>query len=501
MKKNILAWVVGSKIWMGGVYYVKNMLFQLSLLEDSKKKYQIFLCANQEIQEEFYGLDKLLDMIFLVQDDNPEQLLHICDEYKIDIIFPVEYEPYISIVEDRCVFWIPDFQEQYFPQNFQEGELIYRYKTRKYIASHHASLVLSSNNAFKDYSSLFPEFIENVFVAHFISYIETELQEISNNYLKSIMEKYCINYKYIYVSNQFWKHKNHKVVFEAINEIINNRKEEIHLVCTGFMESYHVQKDKYMETLLDYIKENRLGYNIHLLGLVERKEQLCIMKNADLLIQPSLFEGWGCSLEDAKVMGKTVIVSDIEVHKEQKDDNCILFRKDDSKQLAEIILKQRRKVKKYDLRKGREQTYRNARKYAVELERAFQAITKNNGTKYVYKLEEMRKKKILELFGDLEAEEIGVYGTGRHTEIMLKTCKKILQNVRFFYFDSDSRKWGKEYHGAVICDPAQIISKGIKRVVISSPAYQEEIYRGLRKYENEIEIVKIYDVETEVLWI
>ena len=42
MKKNILAWVVGSKIWMGGVYYVKNMLFQLSLLEDSKKKYQIY---------------------------------------------------------------------------------------------------------------------------------------------------------------------------------------------------------------------------------------------------------------------------------------------------------------------------------------------------------------------------------------------------------------------------------------------------------------------------
>lgn len=42
--------------------------------------------------------------------------------------------------------------------------------------------------------------------------------------------------------------------------------------------------------------------SIRLLGFVERTEQLCIMKNAAFIVQPSLCEGWGTVLEDAKVL-------------------------------------------------------------------------------------------------------------------------------------------------------------------------------------------------------
>ena len=50
--------------------------------------------------------------------------------------------------------------------------------------------------------------------------------------------------------------------------------------------------------------------SIRLLGFVERTEQLCIMKNAAFIVQPSLCEGWGTVLEDAKVLDKAVLLSD-----------------------------------------------------------------------------------------------------------------------------------------------------------------------------------------------
>ena len=73
------------------------------------------------------------------------------------------------------------------------------------------------------------------------------------------------------------------------------------------------------------------------LGLIERREQIVIMKNAHFLIQPSLFEGWGTVVEDAKVLDKTIILSDIEVHREQKNHKCVLFNPYDAGELAELI--------------------------------------------------------------------------------------------------------------------------------------------------------------------
>lgn len=49
--------------------------------------------------------------------------------------------------------------------------------------------------------------------------------------------------------------------------------------------------NEYVRELAEYIREKELSSNIRLLGLVGRDEQLAIMKNADMLVQPSLFEG------------------------------------------------------------------------------------------------------------------------------------------------------------------------------------------------------------------
>lgn len=502
--KNVLIWTRGNANWMGGVYYTRNLLFQLSSLDNIKEEYCFFLCVDFNLVNEYVGLDKLLNIQFIEKREEREQLLKLCDQYDIDVVLPMEYDTYSWVVSDICVYWIPDFQEIHLPQNFPKRVLEERAQTRSYIASKHKSLMLSSKDAYRDYCNQYPEYLEHTHIVHFVSYIEKILEKIDDKYTEEIMEKYGINYEYIYVANQFWKHKNHIVVLKAIDRIIKSGRKDIHLVCTGFMESYGRAKDEYVEMLKDYVREHDLQNNVHFLGLIGREEQLCIMKNANLLVQPSLFEGWGCSVEDAKVMGKTILLSDLAVHEEQKGRNTILFSKEDEEQLAELVIEQFKCVYKYNLDEGKRVTYLNAKKYAQELKAAIEEIQQRNETSYMDKLQQARQKKVKELFCDMDARYIGIYGTGAHTDSLMKSCRQILKDdISFTYFDSNESKWGKEYQDKIIHSPQEILETGVRRIIISSSAYQDEIYEALKIYQQKIEIVKIYsstEEKNELLW-
>ena len=254
---------------------------------------------------------------------------------------------------------------------------------------------------------------------------------------------------------------------------------------------------EYFESIIDYIDTNELNANVHLLGVVDRDEQLCIMKNARILLQPSMFEGWGCSVEDAKVMGKTIILSDISVHKEQKNHDSVTFEKHNEEMLAEVLVNKFGIVKAFDFEKGGKALVEDSKKYAVELERVLDNIVKAGGEKYVDRLWRYRKDKILELFGNIDSECIGIYGTGWHTDKIMHYCQLFLEDTNFVFFDSDQSKWGKEYYGSKIHSIDSVYELGIKRIIISSIKYQEEIFNALCGYLDTIEIKKIYETEDE----
>ena len=120
LKKNLLIWGVGGKNWMGGISYIRNILFQLSLMKEHEQ-YNIYLCIDFDYLQEFDGLREKIDIFFIRQDNDYEQLLKLCDQYKIDIIFPLCYYAYAWMILERSIFWIPDFQEQHLPDR-EEAE-------------------------------------------------------------------------------------------------------------------------------------------------------------------------------------------------------------------------------------------------------------------------------------------------------------------------------------------------------------------------------------------
>lgn len=503
MKRNILIYALGGADWIGGVYYIKNLLFQLSISSEADSKYNYYIYADSSVIKEFALLIEIMKIKPIEYDGSPVQLLAVCTDYRIDVVFPIYGGEYTWIIKDLCLYWIPDFQEIHFPENFLNETIESRLFIRRYIAKEHKGLILSSQDVYNDYKRQYPENTDNVFIVHFVSYITYLMGQMTEDFEKDVLRKYGIEYDYIYVANQFWKHKNHIVVLKAMDEIINGENKQIHLVCTGFMQSYG-EKDEYVESLYIYIEEHNLQEYIHFLGLVERKEQLCIMKNAKLLVQPSKFEGWGCSVEDAKVMGKVILLSDIDVHKEQQYSKSILFPQDDSSVLSILIIKNIENTEKYDLEYGNRYMMEKAHLYSLELQNAIDSIEIKEGRDYLAELDQFRVQKILQLFGDLPSSQICIYGVGWLTKQILKSCRQVLKDVQFVYSDTDNKKWGMSFEEGKVYPPSEILGLGIKRIVISSIKYQEEIYQLIKKDVKDVEIVKIFNSDkekNEILWL
>lgn len=500
MQKNVLMCVSGDKNWIGGIYYVKNLLFQLSISHRTKNKYHYFIYINNKIIEDFSELIELMDITVIESDGSLEQLLSICTEYEIDVVLPVYSEPYAWIIKELCLYWIPDFQEIHFPENFSAVDIEERKTLRRYIAEEHAGLILSSEDVYNDYKELYPQNTNNVHVVHFVSSIGDSIEQITYDFERNVMKEHAIRGDYIFIANQFWKHKNYIVVLKAMDEIINGKGKEIHLVCTGLMKG---KEDEYVKGLYQYIEEHGLKDYIHFCGLVDRKEQLCLMKNAKLLIQPSKFEGWGCSVEDAKVMGKEILLSDIPVHKEQQYPKAALFPTNDGKALATLIMERISRAEKFDFEYGNQYTIKKAQIYSEELQRAIDSIEVKEKRNYLSELEQLRCKKVKQLFEGIPLKQICIYGVGKCTEQMIKNCIQVWGNVDFVFSDSDEKKWGMNLKNGKIFPPSELLKLGIKRIIISSIKYQEEIYQSIKKFEKDIEIVKVYNSQkewNELLW-
>ena len=157
--------------------------------------------------------------------------------------------------------------------------------------------------------------------------------------LEQLLDKYELPKEpFFFVPNQFWQHKNHPVVLKAL--LLAKEKEPNLQVWFCGKEHDHRNPD-YADTLRQFIVENGMSENTRFLGFIEREDQLAFMRFAQAIIQPSLFEGWSTVVEDAKSVGQRLIISNLDVHREQLANwpvSHFLFSAHDAHQLAKQML-------------------------------------------------------------------------------------------------------------------------------------------------------------------
>lgn len=332
----------------GIVNYIFNIISALNTLDKEKKPKIILLYLKDTPVDmiknisypfiEFRCLDKKQNLAdkFIGKVSNKLKLGKIVarDNYRgIDLLYPyIEFHDGSLNEIKHKIHWLVDFNNKFFPGHYADGGKFMDDFQQK-LVSRKEHVVLSSNALFDELKKFYPDYKCNVSILKFAC----SLPNLSGVHFDNLKEKFHLKKAFIMSPNQFWEHKNQLVLIEALNHIKQDGLLSFDLVFTGSM-NVNRGKGHMLEKIMILVKEYGLEQNVKFLGIIERDEQLVLMKNCVGLIQPSLYEGWSTLVEEAKALNQNIVLSNLSVHKEQNCVNSIFFDPHDAKDLAEKIL-------------------------------------------------------------------------------------------------------------------------------------------------------------------
>ena len=333
----------GDYSWAGGLYYSLNII---KLLQDISlsHKLTVVVITNRSTPGEFIK-ELNLKNVEIVDLDNKSLFYRLyckvigtitnlnfrfitdINSLNLSILYPlISYDKSHKKLKCKLFYWIYDFQHKFLPELFTKIEIEKRDQTFLQISENADNIVVSSFDSRNHFERFYPTSKASIKVFNFVSLIEQ-----NNTVAKpepNIPEDYFI------VCNQFWQHKNHMAVLKALDLLLSQNK-KIHIVFTG---KYDDERNrKYVSELQDFISGHDLISSVTLTGFISREMQTRLIQNAKAVIQPSFFEGWSTVNEDARALGKFLILSDIPVNREQVKDNVLFFEPSDFITLAEHV--------------------------------------------------------------------------------------------------------------------------------------------------------------------
>ncbi|MCB1202756.1 MAG: glycosyltransferase [Verrucomicrobiae bacterium] len=344
--------------WIGGAIYFRNLINSIRLAADVER-WQVELVIVYEDRNHLPSVDRLLpadlkrifvsDFEDIELNRNERSALNdvppgperrnlrrtfiygrIIESVNGDLIFP-----YFPAGNHRLpcavVSWVPDLQHVRLPEFFDQQEIDIR--DRKYSAAAHLSdaIVLSSESARRDFHEKYSDYKTRLSILRFYTLPEVRWYEIDH---RDVIRRFGLPDTYFVVSNQFWAHKNHKVVVEAL-KILDSRGIKPFVVCTGGVSDN--RRTGVIDGFLQQICESGLWDRFRILGQLPRIEQIQVLRGARAIIQPSLFEGWSTVLEDCRTLGQEVVASRLDVHVEQGVPGTRFFDPMNPGELAEQI--------------------------------------------------------------------------------------------------------------------------------------------------------------------
>lgn len=335
------------KGWLGGVHYVQNVLETLTLLpagrrpsiyvfDDTPGDWPAALadaCGHAGVRAVIGPAGRIV----ATADDAERSRLDACPPAELrrtvalssDAILPMPMAESRMVSAPRHWAWIPDFQHRHLPGLFTPEDLSARDAVCRGFAERDGPLLLSSRSALDDFRSAYPDHRATPYVWSFASTLTIE-----GTVDPSLLARHHLPPLYLYLPNQFWVHKDHRSAFEAVR-LLRDRGIAITLVCTGAGADY--RNPDHHASLFRTVAEAGLSDRILHLGLVPRDEQIALIRGCAAVLQPSLFEGWSTVVEDARAIGRPLIVSDLAVHHEQLGADGHFFKAGDSDDLARVI--------------------------------------------------------------------------------------------------------------------------------------------------------------------
>ena len=144
--------------------------------------------------------------------------------------------------------------------------------------------------------------------------------EVNNSHNdKNFIKGLKLNKQFFFTPANYWEHKNHKSLFIAISMFVKKKK-DVSFVFSGKFPNKTI-KDEFQK----FIRFNNLQKQIFLLDYVSNYNVGVLYRNCIAVIVPSLYEGFGMTIQEAHFKNKMVLASNIKAHMEIADPKTTIF--------------------------------------------------------------------------------------------------------------------------------------------------------------------------------
>lgn len=338
--------LIGGKNWTGGHNYLLNLLCALS--QHARGRVQPVLFVGEDIGEEdlapftaILGTEvvrsshfnealkgpRLREAVLIGSDRSALRQFRAHD---VRVVFEAA-QFYGWRLPIPAIAWIPDFQHRHLGRMF--GFKTYWRRELGFRAQvlGGRDVMLSSQDARQDCERFYPATRGRTHVARFAI---CSVPRVSASEARAIADRYELPDTFFFLPNQFWTHKNHECVIEALR-LLMARSSRVVVAASGL--EMDPRDPEHFQRLKALIHAAGLEKNFALLGLIPHQHVLALMRASAALINPSAFEGWSTTVEEAKAMGTPLILSSLRVHREQAKDKALYFDNDSPQQLARIL--------------------------------------------------------------------------------------------------------------------------------------------------------------------
>ena len=339
--------IIGGRAWAGGYNYLTNLLTVLAKFSSGRVQPVLFLGTDldQELLQPLLAIDgveviyshyfnvsrhawSLFKSLIFGSDLGIKRLLM---KHSIDVVF--ENARFFGLgLGIPVIAWIPDLQHRDMPNLFTfaawwKRELGFRFQ---FAAGRH--IMLSSHDARETCHRYYPSTFGRTHVVRF-AVMPRPCPSLAD--IDHVRNLYQLPPHYFYLPNQFYKHKNHQLVLSALS-LLHVDAPDITVVASGRQPD--PSDSEFFRNFLAFRESAGLSDCFRLLGLIPYEHVAPLMLGSVAVLNPSLYEGWSTTVEEARVFSVPLLLSDLPVNQEQAAGIAYFFDRSSEHSLASLML-------------------------------------------------------------------------------------------------------------------------------------------------------------------
>lgn len=337
---------IGGKQWTGGRNYQLNLFRALSRHQTQHITPVLFVgedSADGEIDSfaAISGVEvvrtmlmnpsrRIKELAWAVAFGRDVPIRRMFQQRQIDVVFePARFFGWRLGIP--AIAWIPDFLHKALPETFDPAVWWKREVGFRLQVFSKRLIMLSSETARLECERYYPAARGRT---RAVPFAVPSARRMSMSEARAVASAYGLPETYFFLPNQFWRHKNHLLVLDAL-EILRKRGKRPVIAASG--NQYDPHAPEYFTDFHRRLDAAGLGESFRLLGMIPYADLAPLLFASAALVNPSLFEGWSTTVEEARALGTPMLLSDLPVHREQMGAEAQYFDPHSANSLADAL--------------------------------------------------------------------------------------------------------------------------------------------------------------------